>query len=329
MSYIKKKWRQYFLCGGVALAFHLYFILLMQERRMQYLWYFDFLLALFLLFFAGIDSYLFRKQEKRKEEFLMREDVICEQMEDFENREIALHDTLILKEQVQKEFQDNCELQDYVAKWCHEFKIPLAAVLLMVEKLSDAQSRETLREPLERMNRQIRSMLFGCRLQSSLTDVQIRRTDLRECVRTSVRNNQFFLIQKGFELCVQVEEVSVYTDPQWLIYILDQLIDNALKYGAKSGKRRLRLWSDGGGRKVNLWVEDNGEGIKESDIRRIFEKGFTGSNYHNGRYQSTGMGLYMTDKIIRKLGHEISVESEYGVYTRFKIVFTGNDFFEV
>ena len=72
---------------------------------------------------------------------------------------------------------------------------------------------------------------------------------------------------------------------------------------------------------MRLCVEDNGEGIKECDIRRIFEKGYTGSNYHNGRYKSTGMGLYMASVILERLGHEIRVESEYGRGTRFMITF--------
>lgn len=74
---------------------------------------------------------------------------------------------------------------------------------------------------------------------------------------------------------------------------------------------------------IRLFIEDNGEGIRESDIRRIFEKGYTGSNYHNGKYKSTGMGLYMADKIAGKLGHEISAESRYGEYTRFCVRLCG------
>ncbi len=66
-----------------------------------------------------------------------------------------------------------------------------------------------------------------------------------------------------------------------------------------------------------LSVEDNGEGISKTDIRQIFSKGFTGSSHHNGSYRSTGMGLYLTAKIIRQLGHQIRVESVYGSFTRF------------
>jgi signal transduction histidine kinase len=107
------------------------------------------------------------------------------------------------------------------------------------------------------------------------------------------------------------------------VYILDQLIANAIKYGRKEGRSGdpvLKIWDQGEGETVRLYVEDQGEGIRDSDIRRIFEKGFTGSSCHNGRYRSTGMGLYMADKIAGKLGHRLLVESRYGEYTRFSLV---------
>jgi len=73
-----------------------------------------------------------------------------------------------------------------------------------------------------------------------------------------------------------------------------------------------------------LYIEDHGEGIQRQDIERIFDKGFTEANHHNGQYKSTGIGLYMVDMIVKKLGHEILVESEYGKYTRFQIKFYDN-----
>ena len=248
--------------------------------------------------------------------------VICDLLsasESFENRDISEHDVRILRGKIQEQFEENCDLQDYVAKWCHEFKIPLSTCLLMDEKIEDGNLRRDMREPLERMNQQINSMMLGCKLQSPLFDLQVKKTFLQECVKTSIRNNQFFLIRKKFTLDMQVEDLYVYTDPAWLVYILDQLINNALKYSGKEPK--LHIWTEKQERRVVLLVEDNGEGIKDSDLKRIFEKGFTGNNYHNGKYKSTGMGLYMVSKIAEKLEHEIKVESEYGVYTRFAIVF--------
>ena len=75
---------------------------------------------------------------------------------------------------------------------------------------------------------------------------------------------------------------------------------------------------------VTLWIEDNGEGIAQCDIRRVFEKGFTGRNYHNGKYKSTGMGLYLAAQIAKRLEHELSIESVYGEYTRFCVMLRSN-----
>ena len=114
-----------------------------------------------------------------------------------------------------------------------------------------------------------------------------------------------------------MEDVKVYTDKSWLVYVLDQLISNAIKYAA--GRPVLKIWSTSKEREVLLCVEDHGEGIRQEDISRVFEKGFIGGSHHNGKYKSTGMGLYIAAKIIERLGHQISVESEPFKYTRFTV----------
>lgn len=325
MSYFKKKWKGCFLCVIMFFSFNLYFIFLMRDRHVRYLIYLDFLLLVFSMIFMGIDYVIFKRAEKEKERFLQRDDVICRLLSDFENKDVAEHDVKVLDERLQATFDENCELQDYIAKWCHELKISLAAGLLIHENIRDVEVRKEMREQLEKMKQQIGSMLLGCKLQSPLFDLQIKQVPLQECVKTSIRNNQFFLIQKGFKLDIQVEALHVYTDPAWLVYILDQLFNNAIKYVRETPV--VRIWTEQKKESVQLFVEDHGEGIQNSDIRRIFEKGFTGSNYHNGRYKSTGIGLYMVSKIIDRLGHEILVESEYGAYTRFCIVFKENPYF--
>lgn len=320
MSYLKKYWKYYFFCLALFTFSNLYFLFLIQDKRIEYLLYFDVLLMVFVLAFAGSDYNSYRRKRNQKEQLLQQDNVICDilpALENFENRDVAEHDVRVLKGKIQEQFQESCELQDYVAKWCHEFKIPLSTCLLMEEKIEDGKLRRDMREPLERMNRQINSMMLGCKLQSPVFDLQVKKILLPECVKTAIKNNQFFLIRKRFALDVKVEDLYVYTDPAWLVYILDQLINNALKYSGKAP--RLHIWAEKQEKKTVLFVEDNGEGIKESDLKRIFEKGFTGDNYHNGKYKSTGMGLYMVSKIAQKLEHEIRVESEYGVYTKFSI----------
>ena len=215
-----------------------------------------------------------------------------------------------------------------MAKWCHEFKIPLAAALLIADKIKDAGIRTQLREQLERMNWQMSMMMQGCRLQSPLFDLQVRQVSLAACIKASIKNNQFFLIQKKFQIELPDTDVTVYTDEVWLTYILDQMVNNAVKYAKPDASHSIHFWTETAkeqnqNKGVRLFIEDNGEGIQECDLRRIFEKGYTGSNYHNGRYKSTGMGLYMADQIAKRLAHKLSVESRYGEYTRFCIEMYG------
>lgn len=341
LRWLKRKWGQYFVLLMVLLGFNLYFIFLMRTTQVKYLLYLDLLFLVFLAVAEGTAFFGFWKKERRKRIFLQEDELICETLSDTEDWDVFAHDRLILEKRLQEKFAENCDLQDYVAKWCHEFKIPLSAALLISEKIRDADIRTDMREQLERMNWQMSMMMQGCRLQSPLFDMQIRQVPLEKCVRASIRNNQFFLIQKKFQIDMQTDDVIVYTDEVWLTYILDQILNNAVKYARLEGEHHIRFWTEKAPEQtelsqvgsfeelleeaapIQLFVEDNGEGIRECDIRRIFEKGYTGSSYHNGKYKSTGMGLYMADKIVRKLGHEITVESCYGEFTRFCIMLRG------
>ncbi|MCM1535657.1 MAG: sensor histidine kinase [Clostridium sp.] len=323
MKYVKVYWRKragtIFLVICLILFFNLYYGLLVSYISVKYEIYFNLLLTVTLLFLLGIDFVRLKKWEQEKEAVLSLEDVIFTELPPFENQDIVLHDVEILKKRLTKRGQENRDLQDYVAKWCHEIKIPLAAALLMDEEIPDAGQRGELRGQLERISRQVNSMLLGCRLSGEWLDLQIKAVSLSDCVKTAVKNNSFFLIQKKFTLDIRVGDEKVHTDPSWLVYILDQLFSNAIKYALE--EPRLIIRSESAGDAVILYVEDRGEGIAAEDIRRVFEKGFTGSSHHNGKYKSTGMGLYMVSKIIEKLEHEIRIESEQGKYTRVSISF--------
>lgn len=338
-GYLKTRWKCVLFCGAVFAAFHFYFACLMPGGSGRYLFYLDFLLLSLAGVLAVLDYREFLRWQREKRRFLEQEELICRVYPGFVNRELAEHDVRILERQLAERFRENCDLQDYVAKWCHELKLPLAAGLLIQGKIRDVKLRNEMREQLERMNRQISSMLLGCRLQGELFDLQVRQVRLRDCVRASIQNNQFFLIQKGFVIRVLVGEEMVYTDPAWLVYVLDQLIANAVKYVKEEGRKEngesradvpgIRFWTARELGVVRLFVEDAGVGIRDCELPRIFEKGFTGQNTHNGRYKSTGMGLYLAAKIAGRMGHELGVESEYGSYTRFSVVFRVNSYFEV
>lgn len=318
MKFLRKNGTWLLGCALLCLAYNLYFLFLLPQVERTYLFYLDFLVGLGLLMAIAVRYGQFRAVQRRRQSLLAEDYLIWQSCgADLENMDIIRHDLSVLEDKFCEQFDLNCELEDSIARWCHEVKMPLAAAMLLVEKLEDTEEKRELQEQLERINLQLRSALLGCKLQSSLFDLQVGRISLAECVRTSLRNNRFFLIRKQVTVEMQVEEACVCTDRSWFVYVLDQLIDNALKYCGPHPV--LRLWSRREKEQIWLYVEDNGEGIRDSDIRRIFEKGYTGNNNHNGRYKSTGMGLYMVSVILEKLGHVISVESVFGAYTRFRI----------
>lgn len=288
----------------ICLIYNVYFIFLVPGVKLHYLGYLDVLAAAGLLTCFLFELFRFAKEER-------------------EDREDDAEKLEFMKEELKKQFALNCDLQDYIAKWCHEAKLPLAAALLIAEQLENGREKASLQEQLERMNHLLANALLGCKVQSSLFDLQIRPVSLAECVRASIRNNQFFLVQKHFELDIQVGEEIVYTDKAWLTYVLDQMLSNAVKYAGETARLAIRNEKNPDG-EIRLLVEDRGAGIKEDEIRRVFDRGFTGSNYHNGQYKSTGMGLYMAKLITDRLGHGLAVESVYGEYTKFVISFADN-----
>lgn len=318
MKYLRKNKLWLGMCVFFIVSFHAYVVWLTQAVRMQQILYLDLLLLVVLSLTAGIDAFLYYKRQAVKKELLGCDYVICREPGLLEDVEVAEHDVRVLEAQLKEQFDLNCDLQDYIASWCHEVKLPLSASMLMNEKITDTSLRMEQKEQLEKIRQQLNGALSGCRVQSSLFDLKICAADLCACVKEAIHHNQFFLIKNRFALILKVEPVRVYTDPVWLVYVLDQLIQNAVKYATRTPTLQIQSMQKEDCQ-ICLIVEDHGEGIQKSDIRRIFERGYTGHGHHDGRYKSTGMGLYLAAVILERLGHTITVESEYGVFTRFSI----------
>ena len=319
MKFIRKTGRYYGFIVALFGAWNFYLFFLVNSIEREALYYLDFLTVIAFFGVLLTDAMKFYRKEQKIEEFLQYEQPIYQEIPDLEDSEVPAHDVFVLQKQLEAAFEESCELQDYVAKWCHEMKLPLSAAFLINETMEHTSEKQAMREPLERIKQQVNTLLSGCRLQSTLFDLQIKPVSLKECVHTSIKNNQFFLIQKKFEITLDVGEEIVYSDAAWIVYVLDQLISNAVKYSKEAPK--LQIWTEKQLKRIQLSVKDYGEGIHSSDLGYIFEKGYTGRNYHNGKYKSTGMGLYLSAKVLNKLGHEISAESRYGESTTFTITF--------
>src|SRR5699024_2938680 len=124
----------------------------------------------------------------------------------------------------------------------------------------------------------------------------------------------------NFEIKEETGKIQVYTDKRWLVYLLDQLIQNAVKYRSCYPFLAFKSVQEEQG-SVTLYVEDNGLGIAPEDLPYIFRKGFVGKNHRKGDYRSTGMGLYFVKEICELLHIESRVFSEPGKSSRFEFRF--------
>lgn len=208
------------------------------------------------------------------------------------------------------------DYQEYVEQWVHEVKLPLAAAQLICENEKTKTTRRIMGN-LEQLDNGIEQVLYMARMEKPEQDYSIRPVKLEESVFHVVTDFRESFMRLGVRIETEGLELIVNTDRKWLEFMLRQAMANSIKYMGENPCIRVSARKEE--HVAELWVEDNGCGIRQSDIGRIFEKGFTGNNGRE-RKESTGMGLYICRELCQKLGLGIRAESEPGVYTR--IIFT-------
>ena len=322
--YWKERGKGYLGAGLFALCLNLYLgVLCASHLYIQDLIYLDLLLFLGGFCLAIRDAMRWRRQgsilegEKEISQFSRQELTRI-----LGTREAAY---LVWKEQEKQEILEKSgikqeELIDYIAKWSHEAKLPLASLKLMNERNEQEELRKEMGDCIARLETLIHTVMMGSKLQKPEHDVRFEKISLKEAVRETVKNQSYFLIHHGFRISVDAEGVEVYTDKRWLVYLLDQLVQNAVKYRDKEPVLTFSARSREEGKAI-LVIEDKGLGIAPEDLPYIFEKGFVGRNHRKGDYRSTGMGLYFVREIGRLLHIGIKAESRPGEGCRFILEF--------
>ena len=203
------------------------------------------------------------------------------------------------------------DLAEYYTMWVHQIKTPIAALkLLLEEKNTEGENTEELGE-LFSIEQYVKMALQYTKLDGETTDFVFQTVPLDTVVRQAVRQYARQFIHKKIRLEYEELGVSVLTDEKWLEFVMEQLLSNAIKY-TESGSVTISMEGD------CLVIADNGIGIRAEDIPRVMERGYTGYNGHANK-RSTGIGLYLCQRILKKLGHSFSIESKEGEGTRVRI----------
>ncbi|UGQ07543.1 sensor histidine kinase [Streptococcus anginosus] len=204
-------------------------------------------------------------------------------------------------------------LLDYYTLWVHQIKTPIAASKLLVQDLQEQTLKNQLEQELFKIDSYTNLVLQYLRLESFHDDLVVEKENIEDLVKEVVKKYALFFIQQGLSLNLHDLNHTVITDKKWFLVILEQVLSNSLKY-TKQGSIEIFFQED------TLYMKDTGLGIQNSDLLRVFERGFSG---YNGRltHQSSGLGLYLSKKIADKLGHELHLHSVVGEGTTVMITF--------
>ena len=217
------------------------------------------------------------------------------------------------------------EFKEYIEMWVHEVKLPLSSILLMTYKKDDISK---VIEPTKRIENFVEQVLYYARSENAEKDYIIKECDLKEIINKVIKKNKEIFILEKIEIKLEnLDNKKVLSDSKWLEFIINQIISNSLKYVDKE-KSVISITSSETEKNIVLKVQDNGIGIPKSDIKKVFDKSFTGEN---GRkiQTSTGMGLYIAKQLCEKLGHKIEIESEQNKYTSVFITFSKDQFYNI
>ena len=217
------------------------------------------------------------------------------------------------------------EYKDYIELWIHEIKIPIATSKLIVENNKNEVTK-SIDEELDKVENYIEQALFYARSNTVEKDYYIRKAKLKDIVNESIKKNKNALIQDRIIINIHDLDFEVSTDSKWIVFILNQIIQNSRKYGMPDRNLEIEIYAKQNPENVILYIKDNGIGIKKGEITRVFEKGFTGTNGRVSGKKSTGIGLYLCKKLCDKLGIGIELNSIEKVGTEVRIVFPKNSY---
>ncbi|MGM9534411.1 MAG: ATP-binding protein, partial [Intestinibacter sp.] len=214
------------------------------------------------------------------------------------------------------------DYKDYIESWVHEIKLPITTMELICENNKNEITRK-LQTELSRIDNFVEIILYYARLDKVYKDYIIKEIDLSKVIYETITKNKTYFIQNKMMIDVNCSH-TVFSDKKWLAFIINQILINSTKY-KREPVGKISIYTEAVKDGVKLYIEDNGIGIEKSEINRIFDKGFTGTNGRQNK-KSTGIGLYLSKKLCTKLGIEIYAESEINKYTRIILLFPKDDY---
>ena len=319
-GYLKKNYK-WFLLLGCSMVLFMIVMAWNQVAFEETLYGIVLVLVLTILVMIG-DFYRYYRKSKNLERILPNVEVSLDELLEAEDL-IEEQYQLLLQEMQKKRLKRMSELDqqqedtmNYFSTWVHQIKTPIAAMhVLLQEQKSVIESADLLgqnrqmEQQLFEMEQYVEMTLQYIHLGADATDYVIKEQSLDAIIRQVIRKYSRTFIGKGITLEYEGTTERVITDEKWMVFVIEQILSNALKYTSQ-GKITIKVTP---GTKIE--ITDTGIGIAPEDLPRVFEKGYTGYNGHEDK-RSTGIGLYLCKQTLKRLSHEIRIESRLGEGTR-------------
>ena len=297
----------------------------------------DYMVALTIVLLTG-ETLIFGYEFYKKRKFYKEFDALLKELEPkylitemvsspdfFEGRFMmeALYD-------INKSMLDNINIiekrytdfKEYLEMWIHEIKVPISALGLMNYNKNTDLPKQKLQ--IDKMKYYVEQILFYARAGAPEKDYLLKECNLEQIINKVVMNNKDLLI--GNRINIQKDQVDkcVITDSKWLEFMVGQIVNNSIKYIDSDKNPYIKFYVQKLDEQIVLSIEDNGIGISVKDLPCVFDKTFTGENGRKN-VTSTGMGLYICQKLCQKLGHKIEIESKETEFTRVNLYFGINN----
>ena len=220
------------------------------------------------------------------------------------------------------------DYKEYIEMWIHEIKIPIATSKMIIENNKNS-STKSIDEELDKVENYIEQALYYARSNTVDKDYYIKKNKLKDIVNECIKKNKTVLITN--KIAINTHDLNLYvnTDSKWIIFILNQIIQNSIKYRKQDKQSKIEIYSKQGKENIILYVKDNGMGIKKGEDSRVFEKGFTGTNGRMLNRKSTGIGLYLCKKLCDKLEIAIELNSIQNEGTEVKLIFPNSSYIDM
>ena len=199
----------------------------------------------------------------------------------------------------------------------------------MIVENNKNEATNSIDEELQKIENYIEQALYYARSNTVSKDYYIKKNKIEDIVNECIKKNKKVLI--GEKISINIHDLDLYvnTDSKWIVFILNQIIQNSIKYRNQNRQSEIEIYGLQGKENVILYIKDNGIGIKKGEVGRAFEKGFTGTNGRMANKKSTGIGLYLCKKLCDKLGIGIELKSVQDEGTEIRLIFPNNSYIDV